>query len=79
MEVISKNRMPVYVRIDDYKDVLDVLSLIKNRISEAKQIINDINEIKEKENREIDQWKLKLDDINKKIELIDKALFEPEI
>ena len=28
--------MPVYVRIEEYKDVLDVMNLIKSKIAEAK-------------------------------------------
>lgn len=69
---------PVFVKIDDYKDTLDVLGLIKNRLAEAKRILANINELKNDEDAELELWGSTLDEIEKKIEDIDRALFEPE-
>ena len=38
--------MPVFVKIEEYKDVLDVLELIKNKIIQAKDVLGKINELK---------------------------------
>ena len=34
-----KREMPVYVKIDDYKEILDVVDLLKTRIAEIKVVI----------------------------------------
>ena len=69
---------PVFVKIDDYKDVLDVLDLIKDRLSEAKRTLADINELKNDEDSELELWGSTLNEIEKKLEDIDRTLFEPE-
>jgi len=70
-------KMPVYVKIDEYKDVLDILSLVKDKVSEAKDILNHIEDIKSEEDNEIETTKLSLEEIENKIKFVDKSLFEP--
>lgn len=69
-------RKPLYVKIDDYKDVVDIMTLIKKKINDARSILSSINDIKSQEDYEIEQWNNKIEDIEKKIEYIDKNLFE---
>lgn len=69
---------PVFVKIEEYKNVIDVLELIKDRLEEAKRTLADINQMKNEEDEELDAWRNTLNDIEKKIENIDRTLFEPE-
>ena len=69
--------MPVYVRIDEYKDVLDVMNMIKNKIEQAKEIFAKINELKNEEDAELELWNSGIEEIERKIQFIDKTLFEP--
>lgn len=69
---------PVFIKIDEYKDVLDIIHLTKSKIKEARQIIQKINELKNAEDAEISAWHESLDEIDKSVMSIDKALFEPE-
>ncbi|MFC1754942.1 hypothetical protein ACFL96_16380 [Thermoproteota archaeon] len=69
---------PVFVRIEEYKDVLDIMELIKAKINEAKQIIEQVNVLKNQEDSEIELWHNELNDVERKIEYMDKTLFEPE-
>lgn len=69
---------PVFIKIEDYKDVLDVLDLIKDRLAEAKRTLADINELKNDEDAELELWSSTLSEIEKKVEGIDRTLFEPE-
>lgn len=69
---------PVFIKIENYKDVLDVLDLIKDRLGEAKRTLADINELKNDEDAELELWNSTLYEIEKKIEDIDRTLFEPE-
>jgi|TARA_Y100000310_G_scaffold336554_1_gene421442 hypothetical protein len=69
---------PVFVKIADYKDIIDVLELIKDRLAEAKRTLADINELKNDEDAELELWGSTLNEIEKKVEDIDRTLFEPE-
>jgi len=73
-----KGEATVFIKIEDYKDVLDVLDLIKDRLGEAKRTLSDINELKNDEDAELELWGSTLNEIEKKIEDIDRTLFEPQ-
>ena len=68
---------PVFVRIEEYKDVVDVMNLIKNKIKDAKNVLGKINELKNEEDAELELWKSSLDEVERKVGFVDKALFEP--
>ena len=69
---------PVFVKMDDYKDILDVLDLIKDRLGEAKRTLADINELKNDEDAELELWSSTLNEIENKLDDINRTLFEPE-
>lgn len=69
---------PVFVRVDEYKDVLDIMGIIKDKLSEARNTLGRINELKNEEDSELDLWNTSLEEIERKIEHIDKTLFQPE-
>ncbi len=75
---MKEGEAPVFVKIEDYKGVIDVLELIKNKLAEAKRALADINELKNDENTELGSWSSTLDEIERKVDDIDKVLFEPE-
>ena len=76
--MMKRTGAPVFVKIEDYKDILDVLELIKDRLGEAKRTLADINELKNDEDAELELWSSTLNEIEKKLEDIDRTLFEPE-
>ncbi len=69
---------PVFVKIEDYKDILDVLDLIKDKLAEAKRTLADLNELKNDEDAELELWSSTLNEIENKLDDIDRSLFEPE-
>lgn len=69
--------MPVFVKIDEYKQVLDIMNVIKGKIGQARETLAKINQIKNEEDAELEQWKNSLDEAERKIEFVDKTLFEP--
>ncbi|MAE43083.1 hypothetical protein CMO93_04880 [Candidatus Woesearchaeota archaeon] len=69
---------PIFVKIDEYKDILDILSLVKDRLKEAKRSLADINELKNDEDSELEMWSSTLNEIDKRLEVINRTLFEPE-
>jgi uncharacterized protein YfkK (UPF0435 family) len=73
-----ERQAPVFVKIEDYKDVLDILDLVKNKVNEAKRSLHEINEMKNQEDSELAIWSRELDEIERKVEFIDNTLLEPE-
>lgn len=72
-----ENEMPIFVRIEEYRDVLDVVAMIKNKMEEAKELLHKINELKNEEDRELERWQQGLDAVERRMTYIDKSLFEP--
>ena len=70
--------VPVFIKVEDYKDVIDVMELIKNKISEANGVLEKIRHLKAEEDAELELWNSNLEDVERKISYIDKTLFEPE-
>lgn len=67
----------VFVKIGEYKDVVAVMELIKNKLQEARNSLNKLNELRNEEERELKEWGNSLDDIEQRIGDIDKRLIEP--
>jgi len=75
---MDKKEMPVFVKITDYKDVIDVIDLIRAKIKQVNGTLGKINELKNQEDAELEQWKNEINDIETKMNFIDKALFDPQ-
>jgi predicted nucleic acid-binding Zn-ribbon protein len=73
-----RENAPVFVRIEDYKQMLDVIEMIKKNLAQAKQMLAELNQLKEQEASEIQSWSGELDRIESKINDIDKLMFEPD-
>lgn len=73
------DKAPVFVKIEDYKDIVDLLGLIKDRTKQAKFLLDKVREIKDQEDAEILSWAKKLEDVGQRINEIDRSLFEPEL
>lgn len=69
---------PLFVKVEEYKDVLDVLDLVKNKIKEAKSKLNEINALKNQEDSELSIWSNEITDIERKVDFIDQTMLEPE-
>ncbi len=70
-----EDEIPIFVKIDEYKDILDTINLIKAKLREAHEILSEIQEVKAKEDGEIEQWKSTIEEVDQKISFIDKTLF----
>jgi hypothetical protein len=69
----------VFVKIEEYKDILDIIALISEKVKEARAVLGKINDLKNQEDSELDIWKNSLDDVERKLKYIDQTLFEPKI
>ena len=69
---------PVFVKVDEYREILDVLDMVKGKIKEIRETLGGINSLRNEEDAELAMWNSTINDIERKIESIDKLMFEPE-
>lgn len=68
----------VFVKVDHYKELLDIMDFVKLKIQEAEREIEKLRSLRAKEDEEIDAWAEKLDDIKRKITGLYSQVFAPE-
>ncbi len=71
-------RMPVFVKVEEYDDVLNLVKTIRRRLDEAKETLGKIHDLKNEEDHQIELWQNALGEIEKKVDFIDHSLNEPE-
>lgn len=70
--------MPVFVKIDEYNEVLNIVRTVRKKLDEAKETLLRINELKNEEDHQMEMWQSALGEVEKKIDFIDHSLNEPE-
>ena len=76
MEGINET-LPVFVKIDEYKNITDVMNAIKAKLNDARATLAKINDLKNEEDAELELWHTGLEEVERKIDFVDKTLFEP--
>ncbi len=71
-------KMPVFIKIEEYDDVLNLVRTVKKRLEEAKATLLKINDLKNEEDHQLEMWQSTLSEVEKKIDFIDHSLNEPE-
>ncbi len=71
-------RMPVFVKIDEYDDVLKTMSTLRSRIAAAKTTLIKINQLKQEEDSQLQSWQTALAEIENRLGSITQLLHEPE-
>jgi hypothetical protein len=67
-------KAPVFVKIEDYKDITDIVELTREKLTQAKDMLGKIAEIKANEDAELAKWADELADVEQKVDDIDKTL-----
>jgi exonuclease VII small subunit len=65
---------PLYVKVSEYEEVVTLLDNVKKKVSEARQVIQKLHELKAEEDKELAAWITSLNDIATRIDTIDKNL-----
>lgn len=68
----------VFVKINDYKEIVNVIDMLKSKLKEARSTLSRIESLKAQEEEQLGQWNSTIDEVEAKISSIDKSLFEPE-
>ncbi len=61
---------PVFVKIDKYKEILELITIIDKKIAGAKEILAELEELKQKEDQELSTWQGSLEEIDHKMQNI---------
>ncbi len=70
--------MPVFIKVDEYKDIVDMIELTQEKVKEARALLEKVNELKAEEDAELEAWSNNLNAIDKKLDFVDRSLFEPK-
>ena len=69
----------VFVKIDDSKDIGDIIGLIRDKLEESKAILERLEELKDIEDSESDLWASTLEKIKDRVDYTDQALFQENL
>ena len=72
------DKMPVFVKIDEYNDVLNLIRTVRRKLDEAKDTLIRINDLKNEEDHQLELWQNTLNEVEKKVDFLDHSLSEPE-
>ncbi len=75
---MTMNKMPVFVKVEEYDDVLSLIKVIRKKIEDAKETLLKVNELKNEEDHQLEVWQSTLAEVEKKVDFIDHSLSEPE-
>jgi hypothetical protein len=64
----------MFVKLDKYKEVLEIIEVIDKKITNVKQLLSDLDELKRKEDEEIMNWEKSIDDITHKVDVMKEEL-----
>ncbi|MEK6969077.1 MAG: hypothetical protein AABW48_01485 [Nanoarchaeota archaeon] len=71
-------KMPVFIKIDDYNSVLEIVKAVRKKLDDAKSTLLKINDLKNEEDHQLEMWQNTLSEVEKKIDFINHSLNEPE-
>ena len=75
--MVDEGRAPVFVKIDEYKDIMDVMALMREKIRQAKFLLDKVAELKAQEDNELNTWAKELAEVEERVGVIDKTLSQP--
>ncbi|HII29863.1 hypothetical protein COT48_03360 [Candidatus Woesearchaeota archaeon CG08_land_8_20_14_0_20_47_9] len=75
---MTKGSAPVFVKLENYNEVMKITESLKSRITEAKAILAKVDAILSEEQKNLDNWKTELDSVEKKVNALSDALLKPE-
>ena len=70
--------MPVFVKLDEYKELVKVLEETKEKLVNAKELLSKIEDLKRQEDAELESWNTEISEAEERIDDVDKILLKPE-
>ena len=73
-----KGKKQVFIKMDHYKEALDTIHKIREKIKSADAVLNDLRSMKSKEDEHLDKWHRDLEVIKEKLTKMDDVLYNIE-
>ena len=70
--------VPIYLKIEEYKDLVAIMNAIKDSIAKAETLIDDVNQLRDEEDKELSGCIDLLTEVKDKIASIDAVILNPE-
>ena len=67
---------PIFVKIDEYKEIMQVVDVINEKIGGIKTTLTELSDIKTKEDEQIKDWNKRLASVSEKMGYINASLKE---
>ncbi len=72
----KKQKDDIYIKLDKFQTTQQMFHDIKHTITDIEKLLGKIKEIKEKEDKELEQWEKETQMIKSRLEVIDSHLFD---
>lgn len=72
------DRMPVFIKVDEYEEVLSLMRHIQQKLNASKEVLAKIHDLKNEEDHQLELWQSTLAEVEKKIDFVDHSLNDPE-
>jgi len=69
------NEKTLFVKIDQYNYAIETIHKVKSKLEEAKEILRNIEKVREQEDAELKLWQRDLEEIKNKVMNVDQSLF----
>ena len=74
--MLEEKETQLFIKVENYREVVELMRIIKRKIDEAKSTLEKIYTIKSEEDVKIEEWDDLLRDLEKKTSFIDETLLE---
>lgn len=75
---MAEKNVPVFVKIENYKEILDIVDVMKQKLRETRQSLITIKQLKAQEDQELADWEKNVAEVTKRLSFVDAAFFDNE-
>ena len=73
---LPESRGPMFIRTDRFRQIIETIEHVKSKFSEEDNLFSRISDVKNSQDQRYEDFRLGLEDIQRKLLFIDRALFE---
>lgn len=69
---------PMFISVEDYQEILNSINVIKDALRDTEESMNRLNELKNTQEKILEDWRGHLEDAERKITYVDQTIFRGE-
>lgn len=71
--------VPVFVKLDNYREILDVMDVMKKKVKETRTAMQRVRELKAQEDAELAEWEKNIGEVAKRLAFVDASFFDSDL